>query len=104
VSSGVSETDIYCYVRIQKAVLATMSSSKAKEAVKQIVGRLTKTEVLGCLPIGWVRWKDGRTWTALKDVVQGLSKDLKARIFEAACTKDRLLKRGHSISLTDGIK
>jgi hypothetical protein len=69
-----------------------MSSSKAKQAVKEIVGRLTKTEVLGCLPIGWVRWKDGRTWSALKDVLPGLSKDMKARIYEAACTKDRLLK------------
>jgi hypothetical protein len=69
-----------------------MLQSIIKRSVKEIVGKLTKAEVIASLPIGWTRWEERRTWSSLNDVIDGLSDDRKAEIYEAACTKDRLLK------------
>jgi hypothetical protein len=69
-----------------------MSFSPISRTVDDIVGKLTKAEVIGCLPRGWIRTADCRNWKSLKEVVDVLSNDMKGVIYEAACTKDRLMK------------
>jgi hypothetical protein len=69
-----------------------MSSSGFNRTVEQIVGNLTKAEVLGCLPMGWIRATGGRTWASLKDAVVKLSDSMKTKVYEAACVKERLFK------------
>ena len=64
--------------------------------VDEIVGKLTKAEVIACLPMGWILAKDRRNWKCLKDVVGLLSDDMKKSIYEAACTKARLLNEERS--------
>ena len=73
-------------------VYTAMSLSKIDRPVEEIVGRLTKAEVLACVPMGLIRWKDSRTWTTLKNAIQGFPMDIKTKIYEVALTKDHLLE------------
>ena len=67
-----------------------MSSSFAGWTLEQIVGELTKAEVITCLPHGWIRARDVRKWQTLESAVLHLSDDLKCLIYQAARTKDKL--------------
>jgi hypothetical protein len=69
-----------------------MTLSFAGWTVEKIVGKLTKREVLACLPSGWIRASDGQKWKSLRDAVFRLSDEMKAVVYEAACTKDCLLQ------------
>lgn len=60
--------------------------------VDEIVGKLTKAEVIACLPIGWIRARDSRNWRCLKELVAKLPEKLKTGVYNAARTKERLLK------------
>jgi hypothetical protein len=68
------------------------SSSFFGWSVKKIVGRLTKAEVIGCLPLGWIRPTDARKWNNLEDAILKLSDKMKGVIYEAGRTKDCLMK------------
>lgn len=72
--------------------LISSSSSFAGWNVHDIVGRLTvtKAEVLACLPRGWIRARDARTWSMLGECVLRLSDSMKMLVYRAACTKDIL--------------
>ena len=59
--------------------------------MNEIVGKLTKPEVMGCLPPGWIRAGDGQTWETLEAVVHLLLDNMKAVIYKAAHTKERLI-------------
>jgi KaiC/GvpD/RAD55 family RecA-like ATPase len=61
-------------------------------SVDEIVGKLTKAEVIGCLPVGWLTTKDSRNWRNLKVAVDELSNDMKEVVYEAASTKNRLIR------------
>ena len=67
--------------------LVLMSFSMTTLTVDEIVGKLTKAEVIACLPMRWILGKDRRNWKCLKDVVGLLSDDMKKSIYDAACTK-----------------
>ena len=69
-----------------------MSSSKIDQPVEEIVHRLMKAEVIACVPMGLIRWRDSRTWTTLKNAIQGFPMDIKTKIYDVAVTKDRLLE------------
>jgi hypothetical protein len=70
----------------------SFTSASVNEAVEEIVGPLTKAEVLAALPVGWIRAGDAKTWSTLKDAVFHLSNGMKRVVQEAASTKDSLLK------------
>jgi hypothetical protein len=67
-----------------------MTSLFAGWTVEDIVGRLSKAEVLACLPKGWIRSTDARKWENLKEAVLLLSDDMKGAIYQAASTKEYL--------------
>lgn len=69
-----------------------MSFSSSSHTVNDVIGKLTKTEVLRCLPMGWIRTADSRNWRTLKEAVESLSTDMKELIYDAACTKSRLMR------------
>jgi hypothetical protein len=69
-----------------------MSSAHINEAVEEVIGRLTKAEVMASLPAGWIRIGDAQSWVTLKDAVFRLSDNMKNVVREAAHTKDRLLE------------
>jgi hypothetical protein len=69
-----------------------MSSSFSGWSIDEIVGRLTKAEVLACLPAGWIRATDARQWRALEGAIHGLSDEMKGVIYEAGCRKGHLLE------------
>jgi hypothetical protein len=55
-----------------------------------VVG-LTKAEIVGCLPLGWIRPMDARKWNILEDAILKLSDKMKGVIYEAGRTKDCLV-------------
>jgi hypothetical protein len=67
-----------------------MSSSFVDWTVEEIVGSLTKAEVVACLPLGWIRSGDAKRWKSLEGAVLQLSDSMKTRIYEVARTKDKL--------------
>lgn len=73
-----------------------MSSSFTGWNLEQIVGRLTKREVMSCLPVGWIWASDVRTWRVLESAVLHLLDDMKVVIHKAACTKDLLVEERRS--------
>ena len=73
-----------------------MASSFTGWNLEQLVGRLTKREVMTCLPMGWIRASDIRTWKVLEPVVLQLSDDMKTVIYKAACTKDLVAEERRS--------
>jgi hypothetical protein len=88
-----------CVVEWKKDVLEiifsfTMSTSSSFVgwSAKNIVGRLTKAEVIGCLPLGWIRPMDARKWDVLEDVILKLSDEMKRIIYEAGHTKDHVIE------------
>lgn len=74
------------------SLFLSMSMSFTGWTPAQIVGTLTKAEVLGCLPIGWIRSGDARTWMCLDEAVLMLSDEMKSVVYDAACTKAALRK------------
>ena len=68
-----------------------MPSSFTDWSVQDIVGRLTKREVIACLPLGWIRARDVRTWGSLGEAILALSDRMKAEIYQAACAKEILV-------------
>jgi hypothetical protein len=69
-----------------------MTSSFDGWTLGDIVGKLTKAEVMSALPIGWIRARDVRKWSTLESAVLSLSDVMKQRIHEAACVKARLIE------------
>jgi hypothetical protein len=67
-----------------------MSLSFAGWTAQEIVGKLTKKEVIACLPKGWIRLRDAQKWEMLEDVVLKLSDNMKGVVYRAACTKAHL--------------
>jgi hypothetical protein len=69
-----------------------METSFIDWTLERIVGKLTKAEVIACLPMGWIHARDVRTWKTLEDAVLHLSDNMKSVIYEAACTKNALME------------
>jgi hypothetical protein len=63
---------------------------RKESTLEQIVGELTKAEVIVCLPSGWIRARDARKWQTLEGAVLHLSE--KFRPHERRQERMRLMR------------